>query len=361
MAEPRIEARFVVSYAGFALDVEVSLPGRGVTALFGPSGCGKTTFLRCVAGLVRSPGGVLRVNGKVWQDAAAGVFLPTHERPLGMVFQEPSLFSHLSVRQNLEYGMKRAKKRNARDLSAIVELLAIGHLLERRPAHLSGGEQQRTAIARALLVGPELLLLDEPLAALDVQRKREILPYLERLRDELSIPMLYVSHSPDEVARLADHLVVLDAGRVSAQGELAETLARLDLASAYADDAGSVLEGVIGAHDAEYHLTRLDVAEHALWIGEVARPLGARLRVRVHARDVSVTLTPPAQTSILNVLPVTLEAIADDGPERVNLRLRLGETGPPLLARVTRRSRATLGLEPGLRMFAQVKGVSLRA
>jgi molybdate transport system ATP-binding protein len=360
MPEPGIEARFVVQYAGFALDVEVSLPGRGATALFGPSGCGKTTFLRCAAGIVRSSSGLLRVNGKVWQDEAAGVFLPTHQRPLGMVFQEPSLFSHLSVRQNLEYGMKRAKKRGPRDLSAIVDLLGLEHLLDRRPAHLSGGEQQRAAIARALLVGPELLLLDEPLAALDVQRKRELLPYLERLRDELSIPMLYVSHSPDEVARLADHLVVLHRGRVRAQGELAETLARLDLPSAYSDDAGSVLEGVVGAHDAEYHLTRVDVAEHALWIGEVARPLGARLRVRVHARDVSVTLTPPTQTSILNVLPVTLEAITDDGPERVNLRLRLSPGGPPLLARITRRSRATLALAPGMQLYAQIKGVALR-
>jgi molybdate transport system ATP-binding protein len=355
-----IEARFVVRYAGFALDVDVSLPGRGVTALFGPSGCGKTTFLRCAAGLARSPTGLLRVNGKVWQDEAAGVFLPTHRRPLGMVFQEPSLFPHLSVQQNLEYGMKRARKRGARDLAAIVELLGLEQLLARRPAHLSGGEQQRAAIARALLVGPEILLLDEPLAALDVQRKREILPYLERLRDELSIPMLYVSHSPDEVARLADHLVVLDGGRVRAQGELGETLARLDLPSAYADDAGSVLDGVIGAHDSEYHLTRLDCGNHSLWIGEVARPLGARLRVRVHARDVSVTLTPPAQTSILNVLLVTLEALVDDGPERVNLRLRLGANGPPLLARITRRSRATLALAPGMQLYAQIKGVALK-
>jgi molybdate transport system ATP-binding protein len=360
MPEPSIDARFHVAYGGFTLDVDVNLPGRGVTALFGPSGCGKTTFLRCVAGLVRSEG-VLRVNGQLWQDDASRTFLPTHRRPLGMVFQEPSLFAHQSVRQNLEYGMKRARRRGERDLQAIVELLAIGHLLDRRPAHLSGGEQQRAAIARALLVGPELLLLDEPLASLDVQRKREILPYLERLHDELSIPMLYVSHSPDEVARLADHLVVLDAGRVIAQGGLAETLARLDLPSAYADDAGSVLEGVVGAHDAEYHLTRVDIAGHVLWVGEVARTAGATVRVRVHARDVSVTLAPPSQTSILNVLPVTVEAIVDDGPERVNLRLRLNPSGPPLLARITRRSRATLGLTEGMQVYAQIKGVSVRA
>jgi molybdate transport system ATP-binding protein len=360
MSEPSIDARFQITYGGFSLDVDVRLPGRGVTALFGPSGCGKTTFLRCVAGLVRSPAGLLRVNGETWQDEAARAFVPTHRRPLGMVFQDPSLFTHLSVRQNLEYGMKRARKQSARDLDAIVELLQIGHLLSRRSAHLSGGEQQRVAIARALLVGPDLLLLDEPLASLDVQRKLEILPYLERLHDELSIPMLYVSHSPDEVARLADHLLVLEAGRVIAQGALAETLARLDLPTAYSDDAGSVIDGSVGAVDDEYHLTRVDFAGGGLWIGGSARTLGTRLRVRVHARDVSITLTRPVQTSILNVLPARLEAIQDDGPERVNLRLRLGDGGPPLLARITRRSLAALALGPGMSVYAQIKGVALK-
>jgi molybdate transport system ATP-binding protein len=360
MPEPSIDARFEVPYGSFALDVDVSLPGRGVTALFGPSGSGKTTFLRCVAGLVRAAAGVLRVNGATWQDEASRTFVPTHRRPLGMVFQDPSLFSHLSVRENLEYGMKRTRRKGERELAAIVELLAIGHLLARRPGHLSGGEQQRVAIARALLVGPELLLLDEPLASLDVQRKLEILPYLERLHDELSIPMLYVSHSPDEVARLADHLVVLDSGRVLAQGALAETLARLDLPIAYADDAGSVIEGVVDSHDDEYHLTRVACPGGSLWIGQVARPPGSRLRVRVHARDVSVALTSPAQTSILNVLPAMLEAISDDGPERVTLRLRLGGTGAPLLARITRRSRATLALRCGMQVYAQIKGVALK-
>jgi molybdate transport system ATP-binding protein len=360
MSEPSIEARFAVRYGAFDLDVDVRLPGHGVTALFGPSGCGKTTFLRCMAGLTRSAEGRLRVNGHTWQDEAARVFVPTHRRALGMVFQDPSLFAHLSVRQNLEYGMKRARKKGERDLHAIVELLQLAHLLSRRPAHLSGGEQQRVAIARALLVGPEILLLDEPLASLDVQRKLEILPYLERLHDELSIPMLYVSHAPDEVARLADHLIVLEAGRVLAQGGLAETLARLDLPTAYADDAGSVIEGVVAEQDEQYHLTRVDFPGGQLWIGRVNRATGSRLRVRVHARDVSITLAPPAQTSILNVLPAALEAIEDDGPERVNLRLRLGSAGAPLLARITRRSRAALALSAGMSVYAQIKGVALK-
>jgi molybdate transport system ATP-binding protein len=360
MAEHGIEARFELATGAFTLDVELSLPGRGVTALFGPSGSGKTTFLRCVAGLVRSRSrGVLRVNGNTWQDEAAGTFVPAHRRPLGMVFQDPSLFAHLDVRQNLEYGMKRARKRSARALAGIVELLGIGHLLARRPRHLSGGEQQRVAIARALLVEPELLLLDEPLASLDVQRKLEILPYLERLHDELAIPMLYVSHSPDEVARLADQLVVLGAGKVIAEGPLAETLSRLDLPTAYADDAGSVIEGVIGGHDTEYQLTRLELAGGLLWIGHVPRPIGSRVRARIHARDVSITLVPATETSILNVLPATLEAIEDAGPERVNLRLRLASS-QPLLARITRKSRDALQLRPGLHVYAQIKGVAVR-
>ncbi|HET9206333.1 MAG TPA: molybdenum ABC transporter ATP-binding protein, partial [Burkholderiaceae bacterium] len=252
-----IRARFKLAYAGFALDVDVALPGRGVTALFGHSGSGKTTLLRCIAGLERVAGGELSVNGSVWQHA--DTFVPTHRRPLGYVFQESSLFSHLSVRRNLEYGMKRVPSALRREsLEASIELLGIGALLERATDGLSGGERQRVAIARALAVSPQLLLLDEPLASLDVARKQEILPYLERLRDDLDIPVLYVSHAPDEVARLADHVVVLENGRVIAQGGLQATLSRLDLAEAFAQDMGAVIEATIGAHDDSDHLTRLD-------------------------------------------------------------------------------------------------------
>ncbi|MDP1536360.1 MAG: molybdenum ABC transporter ATP-binding protein [Burkholderiales bacterium] len=239
-----ILARFRHGYPGFTLDVDLELPSRGVTALFGHSGSGKTTLLRCIAGLERTANGYLAIDGTLWQDGAS--FLPTHRRPIGYVFQEASLFPHLSVRGNLEYGAKRAQSLPAReggagggranlcrpasaDFSHIVELLGIGTLLDRKPERLSGGERQRVAIARALLTAPRLLLMDEPLAALDLARKNEILPYLERLHDELEIPVLYVSHAPDEVARLADHLVVMDGGRAVAQGPLADVLSRIDL------------------------------------------------------------------------------------------------------------------------------------
>ena len=359
MLEPAIEARFRVDYSGFSLDVDLELRGRGVTALFGPSGCGKTTLLRCVAGLIRAPGGCMRLNGETWHDDAAGVWVPTHRRSLGMVFQEPSLFSHLSVQKNLEFGMKRTPSVSGRELDAVVKMLDIRPLLARKPAHLSGGERQRVAIGRALLVQPSLLLMDEPLASLDAPRKLEILPYLERLRDEVKVPILYVSHSLDEVAQLADHLVLLNAGKVIVSGALGPTLARLDVPTAYSDDAGAVIEAVVGAQDESYQLTRIDFAGGSLWVGRVERPQGAPVRARVHARDVSVALTPPVGTSILNVLPAELKQVSDAGPDRVNLQLQIGAGSSLLLARITRRSRDVLGLVPGMRVYAQVKGIAL--
>ena len=213
LAPATIRAKFRLDYPGFVLDIDLDLPGWGVTALFGPSGSGKTTLLRCIAGLIRAPGGLLKVGDDIWQDADAGLFLPTYHRPLGMVFQDASLFPHLSVRSNLNYGMKRSGVSPASaGLDAILNMLGIESLLDRMPRNLSGGERQRVAIARALLTRPRLLLLDEPLTALDLKRKLEVLPYLERLRDTLDIPMFYVSHSPDEVARLADHLVLMESG-----------------------------------------------------------------------------------------------------------------------------------------------------
>jgi len=359
MSDPALEARFQVAYSGFALDVDLQLVGGGVTAIFGPSGCGKTTLLRCIAGLARGASGRLVVNGAVWQDDAAGLCVPTHRRAVGVVFQEPSLFPHLSVRQNLEYGMKRSRAATARDFEATVSLLDLGQLLARSPAALSGGERQRVAIGRALLARPSLLLMDEPVASLDQRRKAEILPYLERLRAELASPILYVTHSLAEVARLADQLVLLEAGRLVAHGPLAATLTRLDLPTAEADDASTVLEAVIAEQDEPYQLTRIDFPGGALWVGHVERPLGSRVRARVQARDVSVTLTPPVQSSILNVLPCELVEIADAGPERVNLKLRTDGAGSILLARITRRSRDSLRLTPSMRVFAQVKSVAL--
>jgi molybdate transport system ATP-binding protein len=352
-----IRARFKLDLASFALDVDLELPGRGVTAVSGRSGSGKTTLLRCIAGLERVRGGALSVNGAVWQDATK--FVPTHRRPLGYVFQEASLFSHLSVRGNLEYGIKRVPPALRRaGLEASIELLGIAALLERATVDLSGGERQRVAIARALAVSPQLLLLDEPLASLDLARKQEILPYLQRLHDDLDIPVIYVSHAPDEVARLADHVVLLDNGRVIAQGGLQATLARLDLADAFADDMGTVIEGTIGAHDDADHLTRIDFKGGSAHVSRCAEAPGARMRFRIQARDVSLATRKPEHTSILNVFPARVVELADATvPGQVLVRLDVG--GTPIIARISGRSRHELRIEPGGSVWAQVKSVAV--
>ncbi|AUB81185.1 molybdenum ABC transporter ATP-binding protein [Candidatus Thiodictyon syntrophicum] len=355
-----IEVRLRLTWPGFSLELDERLPGRGVTALFGPSGCGKTTLLRCIAGLERAPQGRLAFQGEVWQDA--GTWVPTHRRPLGYVFQEPSLFPHLTVLGNLRFGQRRSPAPGGTaapsGLDQAVELLGIGPLLERRPERLSGGERQRVGIARALAVNPRILLMDEPLAALDHQRKQEILPYLERLHERLSIPVLYISHAPDEVARLADHLVVLEAGRVLASGPLQETLARLDLPIRLGEDAGVVLEGRVAERDQRWHLLRVDCAGASLWVRDTGVAIGRQVRVRILARDVSVTLTQAHASSIVNTLPARVAALGEDShPALALVRLQAGGTN--ILARVTHRSADLLGLAPGLAVWIQIKAVAL--
>lgn len=351
-----IHARFHLDWPGFSLDVDLQLPVTGVTALFGHSGSGKTTLLRCMAGLERAPQGRLTINGDVWQDDSH--WLPTHKRPLGYVFQEASLFAHLSVIDNLRYGMKRVKDAQRVSLEQAITLLGIGHLLDRKPDLLSGGERQRVAIARALAVSPRLLLMDEPLAALDLKRKREILPYLERLHDELAIPVIYVSHSPDEVTRLADYIVVMDGGRAQAQGPLAETLTRIDLPIRIGEEACAILETVIGAVDTEWHLARVDFSGGSLWFRDPGLAVGRRIRVRVLARDVSLSRQPPEQSSIQNVLLGKIDAIGtDEHPGLAIVRIQLGTS--KLVARLTRRAVADLHLEPGQEIWIQVKSVAL--
>ncbi|MCK6390660.1 MAG: molybdenum ABC transporter ATP-binding protein [Azonexus sp.] len=351
-----IEARFKLDWPGFSLDIDLNLPGRGVTALFGHSGSGKTSLLRCIAGLERASCGRLVFKGQIWQDETT--WLPTHRRPIGYVFQEASLFPHLSILGNLQFGQKRSDGAARVGLDAAIELLGIGHLLERQPDTLSGGERQRVGIARALAVGPEILLMDEPLAALDLKRKQEILPYLERLHDELDIPVIYVSHSPEEVARLADHIVALDSGRVVAAGPLGETLARLDLPIRLGEDAGVVLDATIGEIDAEWHLARVDFAGGSLWTRDPAVPVGKRVRVRVLARDVSLALNEPGMSSIQNCLDGCVESFAaDDHPGLLLVRVQIGAS--LLVARLTRRSAAQLGIATGLPVKVQVKSVAL--
>ncbi|MEP7185749.1 MAG: molybdenum ABC transporter ATP-binding protein [Rhodanobacter sp.] len=355
-----IRLRFTLRHPGFALDVDLALPGRGITALFGPSGCGKTSCLRAIAGLDRVPGGHVSINGETWQDQSQHRFVPVHERSVGYVFQEPSLFAHLSVQGNLDYGFHRAGRPRGVDHAGIVDMLDIGGLLDRRTEGLSGGERQRVAIARALLGQPRLLLLDEPLAALDATRKAELLPCLARLHDHLAIPAIYVSHALDEVAQLADHLVLLGGADGVQSGLLAPMLARLDLASSFANDPCVVIDTVIGAHDDDDHLSRLDFDGGALFVARRPETIGRRLRYRVHARDVSLTLHQPEATSILNLMPARVIAVTDtETPAHVLVRLQAGEV--PLLARISRRSWNALQLESGSPVWAQIKSAALLA
>ncbi len=351
-----VEGRFFLRRGDFTLDVDFRLPARGITALFGPSGCGKTTLLRAIAGLEPQARGHLKVGQALWQDEQ--VFLPTHRRSLGYVFQEPSLFAHLDVRGNIEYGLRRLPKHARRQsLDRAVELLGLESLLPRKPHQLSGGESQRVAIARALAVNPALLLLDEPLAALDEGRKAEILPWLESLHRELAIPVLYVSHARDEVARLADHLLLLEAGRLRAAGAVDELFARLDLPLAHRPDAETIIDTRVAGHDAEYELSWLDFSGGRFILARNHLPKGTRVRLQVKANDVSITLTRQQGTSILNIFPAVVDALAEDDRAKVMVRLMLGDQ--PLLCRITRKSAADLALAPGKAVFAQVKSVAL--
>ncbi|MDE2441095.1 MAG: molybdenum ABC transporter ATP-binding protein [Betaproteobacteria bacterium] len=354
-----IRARFRIDRGSFALDVDLNLPGRGVTALFGHSGSGKTTCLRAMAGLERPPDGYFALGDNIWQDEARSHFLPPHRRALGMVFQDAGLFPHRSVRGNMEFGKQRAGSAATLSLTDVADLLGIGHLLDRPPQQLSGGERQRVAIARALLAAPKVLLMDEPLAALDLKRKLEILPYLERLHRELAIPIIYVSHAPDEVARLADHLVLLDSGKVAASGPLNTVLSRIDLPAAFADDAGVVIEAWIAEHEAD-DLTRLEFPGGRIFVSRRPELVGTHLRCRIHARDVSLALEPQTRSSILNCVTATVVALAPtDTPGHI--LVKLDASGEPLLARITQRSADKLNIRPGLVLCAQIKAVALLA
>lgn len=358
-----IEVRLRVDRGTFALDVDLALPGRGVSALFGPSGSGKTTILRALAGLERGAAGRVAIGEDVWHDSAAGLFVPAHARAIGYVFQEANLFPHLSVRHNLLYGQRRAGTRaRARpvDFTHTVELLGIGGLMERSPEHLSGGERQRVAIARALLASPRLLLLDEPLASLDLERKREVLPYLERLHETLDIPVVFVSHDLEEVVRLADHLVLIRQGRCLSSGGLAETLARIDLPEVLSQDVGVVLDGRIVAVDAAYGLVSVETGAVHLQVVHAPAPLGQRMRLQVHSRDVSLALERPAGTSVLNLFPArVVSETAAEGAAHVHLLL--DASGTALVARITRLSRDRLKLSPGTTVWAQIKAVAVVA
>ena len=343
-------------HAAFSLHAQLQLPERGVTCLFGPSGCGKTTLLRIIAGLERSATGVVQWGDTIWQNHQC--FIPPHRRSVGYVFQEASLFAHLTVRRNLLYGYRRVPPTDRRfTLDDIIARFELQNLLERGVDTLSGGEKQRVAMARALAISPALLLMDEPLAALDGDHKRQIIPYLESLRENLDLPILYVSHAPAEVVRLADHLVVMDQGRILASGAAAEMLTRLDLPLARDQDAGALVEAVVAGHEPDYALTQLSFSGGVLTIRGRDLPIGHRVRLRIAASDVSLTLEHQQGTSIQNIVPVTIDQIESACEAHRLVRLRAGET--VLLARVTRKSADLLGLRPGKQVFALVKSVVL--
>jgi len=352
-----IAIRLQLERPSFSLDVDLRLPARGVSAIFGPSGSGKTTLLRTLAGLEAHARGRIAIGDAVWQESAQRLFVPPHRRPLGMVFQDAALFPHLSVRDNLAFGRRRVGRVDAPDRAPVVALLGLGPLLDRRPDDLSGGERQRVAIARALLAEPRLLLMDEPLAALDEARKADFLPWLEKLHDELEIPLVYVSHSLPEVARLADHLVLLDRGRVIADGPLTTLLARPDLPLAHGEEAFVVIAATVGDYDAQYALVRLDFAGQSLWAPSPPRAAGTPVRVRIQARDVSLADAPPRASSILNTLSATVTGVEHLPPGRALAQLAVGETA--LLARLTQKSVDHLGVTAGKPMYAQVKSVAL--
>jgi molybdate transport system ATP-binding protein len=349
-------ARFDQKADPFRLDVELSVP-KGCVGVVGASGSGKTTLLRCIAGLEPSARGTLRVHDAIWQDER--VFLPVYRRSVGYVFQEPSLFPHLSVRENLLFGQRRVPAEERRiSFDDAVALLGAEPLLARDPSSLSGGERQRVAIARALLTSPKLLLLDEPLASLDIESRAQILPYLEGVQRALSVPMLYVTHSPNELARIAQRVVLLAAGRVEAEGPLNELLTRPDLGLSQREDAGAVLDAKVEEHDAHHHLTYLRVQGARVLISRRALAVGEATRLLVRARDVSLAREKPVATSINNVLEVSVRGVHDDRDPAYRL-VTLDLAGSTLLARITALSLHQLGLKPGERVFALVKSAAL--
>ncbi len=354
-----LHARFCAHLGDFALEVEFQVPARGVTALFGPSGCGKTSLLRAIAGLNRVADGYFAIGGDVWQDAAR--FRPVHQRPIGYVFQEASLFPHLNVSGNLVYGAPKRFDPNAIRFNEVVDLLGLGKLLDRSPRHLSGGERQRVAIGRALLSQPKLLLMDEPLSGLDKLTKDEILPFLERLHETLSLPVLYVSHDMSEIERLADQLVLMQSGRVLAAGPISQLQSDPELPLVSSPDAAVSLDATVDAHDPSDGMTSLVVPGGRFLVPSAGALAGERRRLRILAGDVSLAREPPNRSTILNILRARIISAQETGDHQMTAVLGLGDDGlgARLLTRVTRRSWNNLGLAPGVTVYAQVKSVAL--
>lgn len=352
-----LQVELAAKRASFSLDVAFSA-GPGVTALFGRSGAGKTTVVAMIAGLARPEAGRVVLNGRTLLDTRVGLDVTPGRRGVGMVFQEARLFPHLSVRSNLLYGRWAGRRLSPMTLPAVTDLLGIGHLLERRPATLSGGEAQRVAIGRALLAGPEMLLMDEPLSQLDGARRAEILPFLERLAHEGGVPILYVSHAVEEVARLATDIVVLSDGRVAASGPIEEIFGRIDLGPATGRyEAGALLATEVVGHEPEYGLTRLRFGETEIAVPLLERKPGEAVRLRIRARDVAIALEPPRNSSIRNAIPAQVAAVELE--EGFFAEVLLVAFGQYLRARITRKSAVELRLASGQAVFALVKSVAV--
>lgn len=350
-----------LSLTDFTLNIDQHLPAQGITVLFGPSGSGKTTVLRCLAGLERATG-VISFKDEIWQNSASKIFRPTWQREIGYVFQEASLFEHMDVRANLHFGLRRIKHLDrtgqAQDLEAAVALLGIDHLLDRSVTSLSGGERQRVAIARALATRPKLLLLDEPLASLDISRRKEVLPWLERLHQELRIPILYVTHSIDELVRLADHVVLLDKGAVQGSGSISQVLGSHDVARLLGDEAGVVTAGEITEQDIKDKTVQVRFGGAHVWVSDRALPVGQTVRLRILARDVSLSLTRHEDSTIQNCLQGVIEAVETDvHPSQALLRVRCGQE--VILSHVPQQSLTRLGLTVGLSVWCQIKSILL--
>ncbi len=355
----RLIARFDVRYPSFHLSIDVDVPIPGITVLFGPSGSGKTTLLRCLAGLERTSGGFMQFGDEVWQDETQRLCRPLHTRPIGYVFQEPRLFPHYNVRSNLLYGYHRIRPEARRiSVEQVVEILGIGHLLERRVHHLSGGEQQRVAIGRALLTSPALVLMDEPLASLDIQRKQELLPFIRRLHEELAMPVLYVSHAVSEILQLADRVILLKEGTVVGIGALNDILTSPEFRGIFGSPrVGAVLNAQVTGHEPQYGLSQLTFRGQSLFVPLRPVAVGRSVRVHILSSDVSLVLDRnTSRSSVLNMLEATITEIREIDQSSVDVLL---DIGAPLVASITRKSLVTLGLKAGHRVYAQIKTVAL--
>ena len=350
-----IECKIKVQLESFMLDANFSIPDRGITVVFGPSGSGKTTLLRAIAGLEKSDKGFLKIGDSVWQKGED--FLATHKRQIGYVFQDAALFDHLDVKGNLNFVIKRALGLKEDFIESIHNLLEIKTLLNRKTMQLSGGERQRVAIARALLTNPKILLLDEPLSALDLKRKNEILPYLDSIHNDLEIPILYVTHSQDEMSRLADHLLLIEDGNIVGSGPVNDMLTRFDMPLSHGGDAVSIIEAEVLKRDSEFNLMHLDFLGGQFIVPDNSFPVQTKVRIRVVARDVSLTKSKQVDTSILNIFPAMVQEIVNEGEAQVMVRLQIKET--ILLACITRKSSYKLRLEKGSEVFVQVKSVAI--